>query len=78
MFFTTCIRVRVRRSQTDTRNGQDRRHSGRDAKRRRGGREEIDPLDPLGKAGGKWSDGLVQVRVYPLVYGVYPLDTTRE
>lgn len=35
--------------------------SGRSRKRGRGGREEIDPLDPTGKSGGKWSDGLVQV-----------------
>lgn len=35
---------------------------GRPKKRSRSNREEeIDPLDPTGKAGGKWSDGLVQV-----------------
>lgn len=31
-------------------------------KRGRSDPGEIDPLDPTGKAGGKWSDGLVQVK----------------
>ncbi|CAN0095204.1 unnamed protein product [Ascophyllum nodosum] len=33
----------------------------RSKKRGRGDTREIDPLDPTGKQGGKWSDGLVQV-----------------
>lgn len=44
------------------REGRDRGDSGRPKKKGRRGGMEIDPLDPTGKTGGKWSDGLVQVR----------------
>ncbi|CAM9473589.1 unnamed protein product [Ectocarpus sp. 6 AP-2014] len=40
--------------------GRNRGDSNRPKKKGRGS-WEIDPLDPTGKTGGKWSDGLVQV-----------------
>lgn len=43
--------------------GRNRGDGDRPKKKGRGGGGSwaIDPLDPTGKTGGKWSDGLVQV-----------------
>lgn len=43
------------------REGRDRGGGERPKKKGRGGGWAIDPLDPTGKTGGKWSEGLVQV-----------------
>lgn len=43
------------------REGRERGGGERPKKKGRGGGWAIDPLDPTGKTGGKWSEGLVQV-----------------
>lgn len=56
---------------TRGRDGRDRSGGERPKKKGRGGGWAIDPLDPTGKTGGKWSEGLVQViRIVFAYYGI--------
>lgn len=67
-----CLRAAKRRKPQDVfvsfaflvffSDGRNRGARDRPKKKGRAGNWAIDPLDPTGKTGGKWSDGLVQVR----------------